>query len=51
VANALFLSFFVHGLSPAPFAVLFEFDFARHQLLVLARPIVDVLAFAALQLD
>jgi len=32
----LFLSFFVHGLSPAPLAVLFEFDFAHHKLLVFA---------------
>jgi hypothetical protein len=41
----------VHGRSPAPFAVLFELYFAHDQLLVLARPIVDALAFAALKLD
>jgi hypothetical protein len=41
----------VHGLSAAPLAILFELDFARHQLFVLAGPIVDALAFAALQPD
>ena len=37
----------MHGLSPAPFAVLFELDLAHNQLLVFAGPIVNTLAFAA----
>jgi len=41
----------VHGLSPAPFAVLFELYFTGYQLLVFARPVVDVLAFATSELD
>jgi len=45
--GGLLLCLFVHGLSPAPFAVLFELYFAFHQLFVLGRPIVDALAFAA----
>ena len=46
----LLLSLFVHRRSTAPLAELIELNFARHQLLVFARPIVDALAFAALQL-
>ena len=41
----------MHGLSPAPFAVLFKLYFAGHQLLVFAGPIIDALAFAAGELD
>ncbi|TSC68505.1 MAG: hypothetical protein G01um101456_618 [Parcubacteria group bacterium Gr01-1014_56] len=41
----------MHGLSPAPFAVLFELNFANHQLLVLAGPVVDALALRALEFD
>jgi hypothetical protein len=37
----------VHGLSPAPFAVLFELYFTGYQLFVFARPVVDTLAFVA----
>lgn len=37
----------MHGLRTAPFAVLFELNFALHQLLVLGRPIVNALAFVA----
>jgi hypothetical protein len=48
--KGLLFRLFVHGRSPAPLAVLFEFDLADHQLLVLAGPIVDALALRALQL-
>jgi hypothetical protein len=34
-------------LSPAPFAPLFELDFALYQLLVLRRPVVNTLALGA----
>ena len=36
---------------PAPVAKLFELDFAGHQLFVFAGPIVNALAFLALQFD
>ena len=36
----------MHGLSPAPIAIFFEFDFALHELFVFARPVVRALALA-----
>jgi hypothetical protein len=39
---------FVHGLSPVPFAELFELDLALHKLLVLGGPVVYPLALGAL---
>ncbi len=45
--GGLLLCFFVHRRGTAPFTILFEFNFTFHQLLVLGRPIVDALAFAA----
>ena len=47
----LFFDLFVHGLSPAPLAILFELYFTGYQLLIFAGPIVDALAFAAGELD
>ena len=46
----LLFGLFVHGLSPAPFAILFEFNFALHQLFILGGPIVYALAFIAREL-
>lgn len=43
----LFLCFFVHGLSAAPFAKLLELDLALNKLLILAGPIVNTLTFGA----
>ncbi len=40
----LFLGFLVLRVSFAPFAVLFELNFARDKLTVLARPVVDAVA-------
>jgi hypothetical protein len=51
VEYTLFLGLFVHGLSLAPLAVLFELYFALNLLLVLAGPVVDALALLALQFD
>jgi hypothetical protein len=41
----------VRRLLPTPLAKLLELDFLRHELLVLAGPIVDVLARRALEFD
>jgi hypothetical protein len=41
----------VHGLSPAPFAPFFELNFALYFLLIFGAPIVNALAFLALELD
>ena len=35
----------------APFAILLEFNFARDQLTVLARPVVDAVAFRAREFE
>ena len=43
----LLFRLFVHGRSLAPFAILFKLDLALDELLVLARPVVDALAFVA----
>lgn len=43
----LFLRFFVHRLSPAPFAVLLELNFTLDELTVFPRPIVDAAALTA----
>lgn len=48
-AGTLFLSLFVRGLSPAPVAELFKLYFAGNQFLIFGAPIVDALAFAALE--
>jgi len=39
----------VRGLSPAPIAELFKLYFAGDQFLVFGAPIIDALAFAALE--
>ena len=41
----LFLRFLMDSLFPAPFAILFYFDFALYQLFILAAPVVDAFAF------
>jgi len=41
----------MYRLSPAPLAVLFELYLALHELLVLARPVIDALAFIAREFD
>ena len=42
---------FVHGVLPAPFAKFFELYFALHFSFIFARPIVDALAYTALEFD
>jgi hypothetical protein len=39
----------VHGRCPAPVAKLFELDFAGNQFFIFGAPVVDALAFGALQ--
>ena len=39
----------MHRLEAAPIAEFFEFNLARHQLFILGRPVVDALAFVALE--
>jgi hypothetical protein len=41
----------VHGVSSAPFAKLFELDFTSDEFFVFGAPIVNALAFAALEFD
>ena len=48
--NLLF-GFFVDGVLPAPPAVLLQLDFALHQLLIFATPIIDSAAGLAGKFD
>jgi hypothetical protein len=41
----------VHPLSPAPLAKLFELDLASDEFFIFGAPIVNALAFVALELD
>ena len=47
----LLLHLFVLSLRTAPLAPFFEFDFALDELAILARPIVDAVAFGAGKLN
>ena len=47
----LFLDLLMRGLLATPLAVLLQLDLALHELLVLARPVVDTLALLAGELD
>jgi hypothetical protein len=49
VAKKLLFGLLMGSGCPAPVAELFELDFARNKLLVLAGPVVNTLAFLALQ--
>ena len=44
-AEKLFFRLLMDSLFPAPFAILFYFDFALYQLFILAAPVVDAFAF------
>ncbi len=51
VFGNLFLRFLVLGLCAAVLAVLFKLDFALYLLLILASPVVQVLALLAREAD